>query len=58
MRQIRHYAHAEGVANGTHDDGYRCGGLLRREHGRPAAVSNFIQTQMHYGLSLTNTAQN
>src|SRR5215813_3110719 len=31
--QIRHYANAEGVANGTHDDGYRCGGLLRREHG-------------------------
>src|SRR5205814_3156763 len=33
MCQIRHYANAEGVAYGTHDDGYRRGGLLRREHG-------------------------
>src|SRR5439155_6787943 len=31
--QIRHYANAEGVANGAHDDGYRRGGLLRGEHG-------------------------
>src|SRR5207245_3883586 len=33
MRQIRHYANAEGVADYTHDDGYRRGGLLRGEHG-------------------------
>src|SRR5258707_14533668 len=33
MCQIRHYANAEGVADGTHDDGYRRGGLLRREYG-------------------------
>src|SRR5215470_5471567 len=33
MCQIRHYANAEGVTNGAHDDGYRRGGLLRGEHG-------------------------
>jgi hypothetical protein len=33
MCQIRHDTTAEGVADGTHDDGYRRGGLLRREHG-------------------------
>src|SRR6266404_5989994 len=31
--QIRHYATADGVADGHHDNGYRRGGLLRGEHG-------------------------
>src|SRR6266446_5472738 len=31
--QIRHDTTAEGVADYTHDNGDRCGGLLRREHG-------------------------
>src|SRR5438067_9336129 len=33
MCQVRHYANAEGVTNGAHDDGYSRGGLLRGEHG-------------------------
>ena len=33
MSQIRHDTAAEGVANGTHHDGYRWGGLLRGERG-------------------------
>src|SRR3954452_18357933 len=33
MCQIRHYTNAEGVADYTHDNGYRRSGLFRGEHG-------------------------
>src|SRR5262245_41764884 len=31
--QIRHNTAADGIANGSHNNGYRCGGLLSSEHG-------------------------
>jgi hypothetical protein len=43
--QIRHYANAEGVANGTHDDGYRRGGLLRGEHGVGTPSKNDVYVE-------------
>src|SRR5262249_59511165 len=45
MCQIRHYANAEGVADGTHDDGYRCGGLLRRERGVGSPRENGVYVE-------------
>ncbi len=36
---------AEGVADGTHDDGYRRGGLLRGEHGVGPPSKNDIHVE-------------
>ena len=43
--RIRHYANAEGVADGTHDDGYRRGGLLRGEHGVGPPSNNDVYVE-------------
>src|SRR4029077_7765660 len=45
MRQIRHYANAEGVADYTHDDGDRRGGRLRGEHGIGAPRKNDVNVE-------------
>src|SRR5262245_26706760 len=45
MCQIRHYANAEGVADGAHHDGYRRGGLLCREHGVGTPSKNDVYVE-------------
>src|SRR6476646_11094836 len=45
MCQIRHYATAEGVADGTHDNGYGRGGLLRGERGVGAPSKNDVYVE-------------
>jgi hypothetical protein len=43
--QIRHDTTAEGVADYTHDNGYRRGGLLRGEHGVGPPSKNDVHVE-------------